>query len=566
MRFGTQEVLAERRPDGAILLRAKGELGPYPRHLLERLRHWAQAAPERILFAQRDAAGGWRTLTYSQALARAQRIGAYLLKKKLSAERPLAVLSGNDIEHALLHLGAMYVGIPYAPISPAYSLLSADFAKLRFIRELLTPGLVFANGAQFQPALKVFQGVEVLERFEDSLQEDSVAEAQRAHAAVGPDTIAKFLFTSGSTGTPKAVINTQRMWCANQAMIASMFLFFREEPPVLVDWAPWHHTAAGNHDFGLVVHNGGSYYIDEGKPLPGQIEATVRNLREVAPTWYFNVPRGYEALLPYLRSDRELRRNFFFRLKVLWFAGAAIAQHVYDEMSALARQTRGESIPFLTGLGSTETAPYAMGRMWETGDASNMGLPPPGEEMKLVPMAGKYEMRLKGPNITPGYWRQPELTKAAFDEEGYYRLGDAFAPADPNDLRKGLLFRGRIAEDFKLSTGTWVHVGPLRARFIEHFAPLVRDVVFAGEGRSEVGALLFPAGNASREELLKKLATFAGTGSSNRIARAIVLEEPPSLDAGEMTDKGSINQRAVLERRKALVEELYSGSERVLIA
>jgi feruloyl-CoA synthase len=557
MRFGSQEVHAERRADGAILLRAKQPLDAYPRHLLERLRFWAGRAPDRVLFAQREASGGWRSITYSQALDSSRRTGSFLLRKKLSAERPLVVLSGNDIEHALLHLGAMYVGVPYAPVSPAYSLLSTDFAKLRFIRDLLTPGLVFANGAQFRPALEVFRGTPVLERFDDALRENSHQEAETAHARVGPDTIAKFLFTSGSTGTPKAVINTQRMWCSNQAMIASMFAFFRDEPPVIVDWAPWHHTAAGNHDLGLVIYNGGSYYIDEGKPMPGAIEATVRNLREIAPTWYFNVPKGYEALLPYLREDAALRKNFFSRLNVLWFAGAAIAQHVFDEIKALARETRGEPIPFLTGLGSTETAPYAMGRMWEAQDASNMGLPPPGQEMKLVPMAGKYEARLKGPNVTPGYWRQPELTRAAFDDEGFYRLGDAFAFANEKKPEAGLLFRGRIAEDFKLSTGTWVNVGPLRARFIEHFAPLARDVVIAGEGRSELGALIFPAGNASPHELQLRLSTFRSTGSSNRIARAIVLEEPPSLDAGEMTDKGSINQRAVLNRRQAAVEELF---------
>ena len=567
MRFGSQEVVWERRADGAILLRARAPLGPYPRHLVERLRFWAERAPERVLFAQRDAAGGWRKLAYAEALHRSRAIGEFLLRRNLSAERPLVVLSGNDIEHALLHLGALYVGIPYAPVSPAYSLLSTDFAKLRAIRELLTPGLVFANGPQFRKALGVFDGVEVLENFGDCLKESPSRDVETAHSQVGPDTIAKFLFTSGSTGTPKAVINTQRMWCSNQAMIASMFAFFREEPPVIVDWAPWHHTAAGNHDFGLVIHNGGSYYIDEGKPMPGAIEATVRNLREIAPTWYFNVPKGYEALLPYLRSDSSLRDNFFSRLKVLWFAGAAIAQHVFEEMKALALETRGEPVPFLTGLGSTETAPYAMGRMWESDDATNMGVPPPGEEMKLVPISGgKYEARLKGPNITPGYWRQPGLTRAAFDAEGYYCLGDAFVPADPADLQKGILFRGRIAEDFKLSTGTWVNVGPLRARFIEHFAPLVRDVVLAGEGRSEVGAMVFPAGSFPSEEFLKKLRTFGSTGSSNRVARAIVLEEPPSLDAGEMTDKGSINQRAVLAHRRHLVEELYSDSERVLKA
>jgi feruloyl-CoA synthase len=352
------------------------------------------------------------------------------------------------------------------------------------------------------------------------------------------------------------------MWCANQAMIASQFAFFSDEPPVIVDWAPWHHTAAGNHDFGLVIYNGGSYYIDEGKPLPGAIETTVRNLREIAPTWYFNVPRGYEALLPYLRSDAALRANFFSRLKVLWFAGAAIAQHVYDEIKSMA-----PGVPFLTGLGSTETAPYTMGRMWETHDATNMGLPPPGVEIKLVPVQGneteKYEARIKGPHITPGYWRQPELTAAAFDEEGYYRLGDTFVF---DKIENGLLFRGRLAEDFKLSTGTWVHVGPLRARLIEHFAPFVRDVVIAGEGRDEVGALMFLNGSCSLADLRGRLASFPSTGSSNRIARAIVLEEPLSLDAGEMTDKGSINQRAVLKRRAAMVQELYAGSPRVLVA
>ena len=564
MRFGSQAVVAERRADGTTLLRATDALPPYPDKLTSRLEHWARQAPERILFAQRDAGGGWRSVSYAQALAQARSIGGFLLEKNLSEQRPLVVLSGNDLEHALLHLGAMYVGVPLAPVSPAYSLLSTDFAQLRFIRELLTPGLVFANGAQFRAALGIFRDVDILERFEDA--RGSPDEARKAHDKVGPDTIAKFLFTSGSTGQPKAVINTQRMWCSNQAMIAAMFAFFREEPPVIVDWAPWHHTAAGNHDLGLVLYNGGSYYIDEGRPLPGAIEATVRNLREIAPTWYFNVPKGYEALLPFLRNDEALRKNFFSRLKVLWFAGAAIAQHVFDEMKALARETRGEPVPFLTGLGSTETAPYAMGRMWETQDASNMGLPPPGEEMKLVPLAGKYEMRLKGPNITPGYWRQPELTRAAFDEEGYYRLGDAFVFADEQNPQAGLLFRGRIAEDFKLATGTWVHVGPLRARFIEHFAPLARDVVFAGEGRGELGALIFPAGNASRKEFLERLKTLESTGSSNRVARAIVLEEPPSLDAGETTDKGSINQRAVLRRRAGIVEELYSGSERVLLA
>jgi feruloyl-CoA synthase len=537
-------------------------LPSYPRKLTERLEEFAARTPDRILFAQRDGVA-WRTLSYAQAVSRARRIGEWLLGKNLSAERPLVVLSGNDIEHALLHLGALYVGIPYAPVSPAYSLLSTDFGKLRHIVTLLTPGLVYAADRNaFQKAVHAtLSNVEVLHRedFHEMEIIEPTKKVDQAHARVGPDTIAKFLFTSGSTGMPKAVINTQRMWCSNQAMIQALLAFFRDEPPVIVDWAPWHHTAAGNHDFGLVIYNGGSYYIDEGKPLPGAIEATVRNLREIAPTWYFNVPKGYEVLLPYLKKDRELRENFFSRLKVLWFAGAGLAQHVFDEMKTLAYDTCGEEILFLTGLGSTETAPCAMGRTWETGNAANMGLPAPGVEFKLVPLEGKLEARLKGPNITPGYWRQPELTAQAFDEEGWYRLGDAFTFADPADPSQGLLYQGRISEDFKLATGTWVHVGPLRAKFIAHFAPYVRDVVIAGEGRNELAALVFPSMDLPEEKFREMLRSLPATGSSNRIVRAIVLQEPPSLDAGELTDKGTINQKAVLQNRRKRVDELYGS-------
>jgi len=554
VRLGPSDVVSQRRPDGSILLRSPHALAPYPGKLTEKLEFWAAKAPDRVFLAQRESAGGWRTISYQETLHRTRRVAAALLARGLSAERPPVVLSGNDIEHALLHLGALYAGIPYAPVSPAYSLLSTDFAKLRAIFELLTPGLVFVSSkSMFRKAIDAVVRCEVIDALEEL---PATAAVDAAHARVGPDTIAKFLFTSGSTGAPKAVINTQRMWCSNQAMIAAMFAFFADEPPVLVDWAPWHHTAAGNHDLGLVLYNGGSYYIDEGKPMPGAIEATVRNLREIAPNWYFNVPKGYEALLPYLRDDFSLRKNFFSRLKVLWFAGAGISQHVFDEIKSLARETCGEEIPFLTGLGSTETAPYTMGRMWESADASNMGLPPPGVELRLVPFQDMFEARVKGPHITPGYWRQGEATRLAFDEEGWYRLGDAFAF---EEIRKGLLFRGRIAEDFKLATGTWVHVGPLRARFIAHFAPLVRDVVIAGEGRNELAALVFPSAEFSKAAFDLRLGSLESTGSSNRIARVAVLEEPPSLDAGEMTDKGTINQRAVLRRRRQLVEDLYGS-------
>jgi len=466
----------------------------------------------------------------------------------------------------------------------------------------LTPGLVFAaDGDAYGPAIAaaVPPGVEVVvtdnppgdrpaSLFASLVTEAATAEAaaaaDAAHAAAGPDTIAKFLFTSGSTGRPKAVVNTQRMWCANQEMLRATLAFFGDEPPVIVDWAPWHHTAGGNHDVGLVIWNGGTFYIDDGRPAPGAIEETVRNLGEVAPNWYFNVPRGFEMLLPFLRDDARLRETFFSRLKVLWFAGAGIGQHVFDAMKDLAVRTCGEEILFLTGLGATETAPFALCRTFATGNAANVGLPPPGLEVKLVPMEreGMYEARLRGPSITPGYWRDAALTRAAFDDDGFYRLGDAFSFHDPADPAKGLLFEGRIAEDFKLSTGTFVQLGPLRTAFIAHFAPLVRDVVIAAPGRDGLAALVLPDVDACRrlaprladaaaasvladpaviDEFRRRLAALArlGTGSSNRIARMAFLDPAPTLDAGEITDKGSINQRAVLRARAAVVDALFGA-------
>ena len=600
VRLGPRDVVVQRRPDGTIHLKSPHALARYPAKLTERLEYWAATAPGRVYLAQRDATGGWRKLTYAETLEKVRRIGAALLQRGLSPERPIAILSGNDIEHALIGLAAMYVGVPYAPVSPAYSLISDDFGKLRSIVELLTPGLVFtADGEAYRRAIEavVPPDVEVVvgrnplpcrptTPLQTLLTPAATADADAAHARVRPDTIVKFLFTSGSTGTPKAVINTQRMWCANQAMILSQLAFFEDDPPVIVDWSPWHHTAGGNHNFGFVLYNGGTLYIDEGKPVPGLIETTVKNLREVATNWYFTVPKGYEALLPYLRADAQLRNTFFRRLKVLWFAGAALSQSVFDQMQELALATCGERILFLTGLGSTESAPMAIARMWQSKDSTNMGVPVPGVELKLVPCDSKLEARLRGPNIMPGYWRQHELTAAAFDADGYYKLGDALKFQDPEDPGEGLLFDGRIAEDFKLATGTWVNVGPLRARLLAQLEPYARDVVIAGADCNEVGALIFPHLDACRrlaaadaedvaadagvlDELRARLTAFASgsTGSSNRICRAILLSEPPLLDAGEITDKGSINQRAVLSRRADLVAELYAPepSARVIV-
>src|SRR5262245_7758026 len=595
VRLGPSDVVVDRRADGIVHLRSPHALGPYPTKLTERLEHWAARAPDRVLFAQRNERGGWRGITYAETLEKARRIGEALLRRPVSPERPVAILSGNDIEHALLALGALYVGVPYVPISPAYSLISQDFGKLRHVFDLLTPGLVFAaDGRAFGRAIEgvVPPDMEVIvtrdppsqrriTAFSDLLAAVPTAAVDAAHARVGPDTVAKVLFTSGSTGMPKGVINTQRMWCSNLEMITNQLAYFRDEPPVILDWSPWHHTASGNHNVGFIIYNGGTYYIDEGKPAPGAIETTVKNLREIACTWYFTVPKGYEALLPYFRTDAQLRRTFFSRLKVLWFAGAALSQSVFDEMQELAKAECGEGILFLTGLGATETAPMALARMWQSKDSTNMGVPVPGVELKLVPNEGKLEVRVKGPNITPGYWRQAELTAKAFDAEGYYCLGDAVRFEDPNDPREGLLFDGRIAEDFKLDTGTWVSVGPLRARFLQHFAPYAKDVVIAGADLADIRVLVFPGIEACRtltpdlasagaaevvsdarvhavfQEQLNAFAA-AATGSSNRVVALVLLAELPSLDAGEITDNGSINQRAVLRCRAGAVADLYA--------
>ena len=596
VRLGPPDAVVERAADGTIHIRASQPLGTYHNTLSEPLERWAREAPERVFLAQRGADDRWRKLSYAQVLDKVQRIGASLLRRGLSPERPIAILSGNDIEHALLALAAMHVGIPYTPVSAAYSLLSTDFGKLRMIMELLTPGLVFASdGGAFGRAIAatVPENAELVVTrnspadrkatlFADLLDMEDAASVAAARARVTPDTVAKFLFTSGSTGTPKAVINSQRMLCTNQAMLAAGFCFVADEPPVVVDWLPWSHTFGSNHNFNMVLFNGGSLYIDDGNPTPAGVPKTARNLREIAPTIYFNVPKGYEALVPHFRADETLRKTFFSRLKVLFYAGAGLNQTTWDDLNQLAIETTGERIIFLSSLGSTETSPLALACSWDFDRPGNIGLPAPGVELKLVPNEGKLEARLRGPHITPGYWRQDALTRDAFDAEGYYKIGDALKFADPNDPTKGLLFDGRIAEDFKLSTGTWVSVGPLRARFIDHFAPYVRDVVFAGPDRDDIAALVFPDVEACRRlsglaadatpaavldalsvraklaDLLVKLAA-ESRGSSTRVVRLVLMAEPPSMDKGEATDKGSINQRVVLKNRAALVEQLYAS-------
>jgi feruloyl-CoA synthase len=594
--FGDPAVTIDRRGDGTIYLRPKIALGDYPVRITDRLHHWATTEPNRVFMAERDS-GGWHKITYAQLLASARRIASGLLARDLSPERPIVILSGNSIDHALMAFGALYAGIPFCPVSPAYSLISKDYGKLAYLIRLLTPGLVFADdAAKFADALRanVPAGCEIaasrgqmpgrgVTMLAELLATPEHPGLNAAHAAIGPDTIAKFLLTSGSTGNPKAVVNTQRMISANQVMLRETLAFLKDEPPVIVDWLPWNHTFGGNHNIGLTLFNGGSMYLDEGKPMPGGIEETVRNLREISPTVYFNVPKGYESLLPYLRDDKALRQKFFSRLHAMFFSGAALSPYVWNSLDELAVQETGFRVPMLTGLGATETSPFFMSVTPLTSRSGHVGLPVSGNDAKLIPNNGKLEVRAKGPNVTPGYWRQPELTAAAFDEEGFYKFGDAIKPVDSNDFAKGFDFDGRISEDFKLGSGTWVSVGPLRARFVAACAPLVRDVVIAGINRDELSALVvldldgcrivnpaLPPGDLAaaasdpviRQAFAERLNKFAteATGSSTRITRAVLLDTPLSIDRGEVTDKGSINQRAVLEHRADLIDALYAPS------
>ena len=595
--FGDPKVTVDRRTDGTIYLRPQQALIDYPARLTDSLYHWASVAPQRLFMAERnsrDGNGGWRKITYAELLDQSRRIASSLLARDLSAERPLLILSGNSIDHALMSFGAMVAGVPFCPVSPAYSLISRDYGKLAYLMKLLTPGLVFVDDAdQFAAALQanIHEEIEIVAsrgtlagrtvtKFSDLLATQLDPGLDEAHRSICPDTIVKFLLTSGSTGNPKAVINTQRMLCANQVMLRETLTFLKEEPPVIVDWLPWNHTFGGNHNLGLVLFNGGSIYLDAGKPMPGGIEETVRNLREISPTVYFNVPKGYESLLPYLRDDVHLRRTFFRRLQAMFFSGAAMSPFVWNSLDELSALETGFRVPMLTGLGATESAPMSVSANPRTSRSGHIGLPVLGNEIKLVPGNGKLELRVRGPNVTPGYWRQPDLTLAAFDEEGFYKFGDAAKPAVADDLSAGLDFDGRIAEDFKLASGTWVSVGPLRARFIAACAPLVRDVVIAGINRDDITALVvldldgcrlinpaLPANDiavCARDALVRgafrqRFAAFqsAATGSSTRVVRALLLDAPLSIDRGEITDKGSINQRAVLDHRQALVEALY---------
>jgi len=550
--------------------------------------------PDRVLVARRNSGGEWVSVTYGDAVDRMRALGSGLTAMGLSAERPLLILSGNSIEHLLLSLAALYVGVPYCPVSPTYSHAGSDLSRLRHVVELLTPGLVASfDGAACARAIEAVLPADVpvigdvdLDSARRALSlgeldNGDVLAAEHAHANVTANTIAKFLLTSGSTGRSKPVITTHRMLSSNQLMLQQALPFVVDEPPVLVDWLPWNHTFGGSHNVGLVLFNGGTLYIDDGRPVPGAFEVTIANLHEISPTLYFNVPKGFELLAAALEDDDALRRNFYLRLKACFFAGASLAQHTWDALDRAARRARGRRVPILSGLGATETAPSITFTTPDNDRAGVIGLPAAGNEVKLAPVAGKLELRVRGPHVTPGYWRLPDLTMAAFDDEGYYRLGDAVRLVDPDDAARGMFFDGRLADDFKLATGTWVRAGPLRAALVAALAPIAQEVVIAGLNRDYVGVLIVPnvagcrraagaddgasladvcASAMLRDRIVEALRTHAAEhpGSSQQARRAILLVEPLSIERGELTDKGSVNQGAVLRAREALVADLFT--------
>jgi feruloyl-CoA synthase len=591
-----RDIAVDRRADGTVLLKSRIPLQPYEKHIPASLAKWAKQAPERIWLAQRGGTDRqWRKVSYGEAKRTVDALTQGLLNLGIAGGRPVAILSGNSIEHALMTQAAMQARLPAAPVSPAYSLMSQDHAKLKYLFGLIKPSVVMVQDCPiFEKALKAIDltGVTVIHvarpidginsiAYADLAATPVTDDVEESITRITPDTIGKLLFTSGSTGMPKAVINTQEMMCANAAMMMQV----RPRDPngpvsTVLDWMPWNHTMGGNAAFNPILVDGGTLYIDDGRPLPGQLEETIRNLREVSPTYYANVPAGYTALAAAMEKDDALCRSFFKNLSIMAYGGARLPDDLYDRMQALAVKTTGERIVFYTGWGSTETAPTATGTYWDTERVGLIGLPFPGVELKMVPCGSKYELRLRGINVTPGYFGQPELTAKMFDEEGFYCIGDAGVFVDPDDPVAGIIFAGRVVEDFKLTTGTFVHVGSLRTDAIAAATPVVHDALVAGQDRPFIGLLAWPNLHACRqivdnpeagfEDVVKHpavLACFkrglealntACRGSSMRIARAMLMAEPPSIDGNELTDKGYINQRAGLERRAALVERLYA--------
>ena len=596
IRLPRPDIRRDLTPAGHIVLRSNIPLGAYAANVGTWLRDGAAAHPDTVFLAQHPRGGGdgWAELTYGDALTRASTVAQALLDRDLGPDRPVMILSGASIDHGVLSLACQLVGVPVVPVSTAYSLASTDHGKVTDIRDEVTPGLVFAEqGGQFADALRAIDDgrAELVVSVDAPADRPTTAfpeleataatdDVTRAADLVGPDTVAKILYTSGSTGVPKGVINTHRMLCANMQQLGQVWPFLRDRPPHLLDWMPWNHTFGGNHDVNMALCFGGSLHIDDGRPTPQLIERTVHNLREVHPTIVLNVPAGYGALLPRLEEDDDLATAFFARLQVIFYAAAALPQDLWDRLRRLTDRFATGPVIMTSAWGATETAPMATSAHFPLERPGNVGVPVPGVELKLVPTADSFEARVRGPNVTPGYFKRPERTAEAFDDDGFYRIGDALLPADPEDPSAGLLFDGRVAEDFKLSTGTKVPVGKLRVDLLAALSPFVSDAVITGHDRDHVGALIWlhgaqtarvlgldgddpaeladaPAVNDALRECLAAH-NAAQHGSSTTVRRLVVLTEPPSLDVGEITDKGYVNQRATLRHRADQVERLYT--------
>ncbi len=584
----------EDRADRTILLHSACALGPVARCSGDWLHHWAATTPDQVLLAERSGAG-WRTVTYAGALAQVQAIAANLMSRDLGPERPILIISGNSIEHALLTQAAHYIGVPVVPVAEQYALIPAAHARLEYVAKLVTPGMVFAQDAtQYGAALALpfFAGVEAVSFVPAasgatdfaSLLRPADADIASAFAAVGPDTVAKILLTSGSTSDPKGVLTTQRMMTTNQAQLAQCLPFLKARQPVIVDWLPWNHVFGGSHNFNLMLANGGSLYIDSGKPVAGLFERTVENLRLQPATLSFNVPVGFAQLVAALEQDSTLRETYFANLDMIFYAGASLPQDTWRALERMALETCGQLPLITTSWGLTETAPAALISHQPAKGAGIVGVPVPGLSVKLVPEAGsaRFEVRVKGDSITRGYLKNPAKTDAAFDDEGYFLTDDAMSFADPADMNLGLKFEGRISEDFKLMTGTWVRAAALRLDLLTALAPFAQDIVIAGEGRSSIGVLMVPnraaivaqgwelsedAGalicgplfDALRRRLSDHAA--AATGSATRVSAALILSEPPSMGEGEATAKGNLNFARLLQRRAALVGRLFDPAD-----
>lgn len=587
-------LVVTRRADGAIFLRTTLPPTPYPEQLSEHLRHWAQATPDQTFLAERDENGEWQYLTYGAALKAANAVSQALLNRGHNDDRPIACLSDNSLDMGVLMLAAMQVGIAFMPLSTGYALLADDFSKLNQIFAQTNPSLLYVSSPKlYARALQELDLKDIsilssegtanaeMDLLEDYRTEEPNDVFDAAYDAVDSDSIAKLIFTSGSTGVPKAVITTQQMMCANVAGHCQVLPSLERSPPVIVDWLPWSHVAGSNVNFNIILRCGGTLYIDAGRPKPGQFDKTLDNLRDIQPSFFSSVPLVFDLLVSTLEADEEFCRYFFEKIDFLVYAAAPLPASLWDRLKQVSIKALGHPVPFLSSLGATETAPSSLFCYWPQEVSGNVGVPLPGGEIKLAPVGGdKLELRVKGPNVMPGYYRDEAASQAAFDAEGFYKTGDAVRFVDEAHPEHGLMFDGRISENFKLLSGTWVQAGTLRTEIVAALSPYARDVVIAGDGQSKIGVMVFLNMDACQEhfqlasdddmaslihhpglraELQSGLAAHneKNPGSSRKVARLVILNELPSAIAGEITEKGYLNQRAILARRADDVDRLF---------